>query len=84
MLASGLDIDLVGSEWVIVWKECVLCPETLAESKLLRIVERSCAKYCLECSRLLNGAVLAEDGGFPVCLEEKEAIDKVENLINHV
>lgn len=41
MLASGLDIDLVGSEWVIVWKECVLCPETLAESKLLRIVERT-------------------------------------------
>lgn len=41
MLASGLDIDLVGSEWVIVWKECVLCLETLAESKLLRIVERT-------------------------------------------
>lgn len=31
----------MGSEWVRVWKECVLCPETLAESKLLWVVERT-------------------------------------------
>lgn len=35
MLAAGLEIALVHSEWAIVWKECMLRPETLAASRLL-------------------------------------------------